>query len=197
MRPRLRDLPNTISLLRLLAVIPVVYLLLERELGWALLLFVAAGLSDGLDGLLAKRFGWQSHLGGILDPLADKVLLVACFLVLGAMSLIPGWLVVLVIFRDLLIVGGAVLYNYRVEEIEAAPILVSKLNTLFQILLVLLVIMNAGVTPVPGWVIATLIWACLLTVVVSGAQYVWIWWRKAAQKGWGEGRGSSTDAQKR
>jgi len=197
LRPRLRDLPNTISLLRLLAVIPVVYLLLERELGWALLLFVAAGLSDGLDGLLAKRFGWQSHLGGILDPLADKVLLVACFLVLGAMSLIPGWLVVLVIFRDLLIVGGAVLYNYRVEEIEAAPILVSKLNTLFQILLVLLVIMNAGVTPVPGWVIATLIWACLLTVVVSGAQYVWIWWRKAAQKGWGEGRGSSTDAQKR
>ena len=197
MRPRLRDLPNIISLLRLLAVIPVVYLLLEREFGWALLLFVAAGLSDGLDGLLAKRFGWQSHLGGILDPLADKVLLVACFLVLGAMSLIPGWLVALVIFRDLLIVGGAVLYNYRVEEIQAAPILVSKLNTLFQILLALLVIMNAGVTPVPGWVIATLIWACLLTVVVSGAQYVWIWWRKAAQKGWGEGRGSSTDAQKR
>ena len=188
MRPRLRDLPNFISLLRLLAVIPVVYLLLEREIGWALLLFLAAGLSDGLDGFLAKHYGWQSHLGGILDPLADKVLLVACFLVLGAMSLIPGWLVALVIFRDLLIVGGAVLYNYRVEEIQAAPILVSKLNTLFQILLVVLVITNAGVLTVPSWVIETLIWACLLTVVVSGAQYVWIWWHKAAQRGWGEGR---------
>ncbi len=183
---RLRDLPNIISFLRLLAVIPILYLLLEHQYGWALLLFVVAGLSDGLDGFLAKHYGWQSNLGGILDPLADKVLLVACFLVLGALSLIPVWLVAAVVFRDLLIVGGAVLYNYRIEEVEAAPILVSKLNTVLQILLIVLVITDAGPMPLPDWVIQTLIWACLVTVIVSGTQYVWIWTHKAVKKGWKE-----------
>jgi len=186
LRLRRRDLPNIISLLRLLAVMPVLYLLLEQEFGWALLLFTAAGLSDGLDGFLAKQYSWQSHLGGILDPLADKVLLVACFLVLGALSLIPVWLVSAVLFRDLLIVGGAVLYNYQVEEVEVAPTLVSKLNTVLQILLVVLVITNAGPMPLPGWIIQTLIWVCVATVIVSGSQYVWVWSRKAAQKGWKE-----------
>jgi cardiolipin synthase len=186
LRIRLRDLPNIISLLRLLAVMPVVYLLVEQQFGWALLLFAAAGLSDGLDGFLAKHYGWQSHLGGILDPLADKVLLVACFLVLGALSLIPVWLVAAAVFRDLLIVAGAVLYNYRVEELQAAPLAASKLNTLLQILLIVIVITDAGVMPLPGWVIKTLIWACLGTVIASGAQYVWIWSRKAAEKGWKE-----------
>lgn len=186
MRLKLRDLPNVISLLRLLAVMPIVYLLLEKEFGWALLLFAVAGLSDGLDGYLAKHYGWQSHLGGILDPLADKVLLVASFLVLGASSLIPVWLVAAVVFRDLLIVGGAVFYNYRIEEVEAAPILVSKLNTVLQILLVVFVITDAGLMRLPDWIIPTLIWACLTTVIVSGSQYVWIWSRKAVEKGWKE-----------
>jgi cardiolipin synthase (CMP-forming) len=181
---RLRDIPNIISFLRLLAVIPVVLFLLEREFGWALALFIAAGASDGLDGFLARQFGWRSRLGGILDPLADKILLVACFLVLGGMGLIPVWLVVAVIFRDLLIVGGATVYNYGVEELEAAPILTSKLNTLLQIALVLAVITDAGPLPLPDWLIDALIWGCLATVLVSGTQYVWIWSRKAMQKGW-------------
>ena len=171
---KLRDLPNIISVLRLLAVMPVVYLLLEKEFGWALVLFAAAGVSDGVDGFLAKHYGWQSRLGGILDPLADKTLLVACFLVLGAMSLIPVWLVLAVVFRDLLIVGGALLYNYRVEEVEAAPILVSKLNTVLQILLLVLVITDAGPMQVPDGVLEILTWACLVTVLISGTQYVWI-----------------------
>jgi len=186
LRLRQRDLPNLISLLRLLAVIPILYLLLEREFGWALLLFAAAGLSDGLDGFLAKHYGWESHLGGVLDPLADKVLLIACFLVLGALVLIPAWLVAAVVFRDLLIVGGALLYNYRVETVEMAPTWASKLNTVLQILLVVLVITDAGPLSLPGWIIRVLIWACLTTVIVSGIQYVWIWSRKAVRKGWKE-----------
>lgn len=183
---RLRDLPNIISFLRLLAVIPVVLLLLEREFGWALAVFALAGLSDGLDGFLAKHFGWQSRLGGMLDPLADKVLLVVCFLVLGTLGLIPLWLVAAVVLRDLLIVGGALVYNYRVEEVEAAPTLVSKLNTVLQILLVVAVITDAGPLPLPPAWISALVWGCLATVLVSGAQYVWIWSRKAAEKGWRE-----------
>jgi cardiolipin synthase len=180
---RARDLPNIISFVRLLAVMPVVYLLLEKEFGWALALFAAAGLSDGLDGFLAKHFGWQSRLGGILDPLADKTLLVVCFLVLGTLSLIPVWLVVAVISRDLIIVGGATLYNYRVEELQAAPIVASKINTVVQILVLVAVMADAGPRPLPDWFMDALMWTCLATVVVSGAQYVWIWSRKAMEKG--------------
>jgi cardiolipin synthase len=181
---KLQDLPNAISLLRLLAVIPVVFLLLQREFGWALVLFALAGLSDGLDGFLAKQYGWQSQLGGILDPLADKVLLMASILVLGTLSLVPAWLVVAVIFRDLLIMGGALMYHYGVETLEAAPTVASKINTLVQIMLVVLVIADAGPTPMSQGIITTLIWICLATVVLSGSQYVWVWSRKAALKGW-------------
>jgi cardiolipin synthase len=181
---KLQDLPNVISLLRLLAVIPVVFLLLQREFGWALVLFALAGLSDGLDGFLAKQYGWQSQLGGILDPLADKVLLMASILVLGTLSLVPAWLVVAVIFRDLLIMGGALMYHYGVETLEAAPTVASKINTLVQIMLVVLVIADAGPTPMSQGIITTLIWICLATVVLSGSQYVWVWSRKAALKGW-------------
>jgi cardiolipin synthase (CMP-forming) len=177
------DIPNIISVMRLIAVIPVVYLLVVHEFGWALLLFVAAGISDGLDGFLAKHYGWQSRLGGLLDPLADKTLLVCCFLVLGAHGLIPLWLALAVIFRDLVIVSGALLYNYRVAEVEAAPILMSKVNTAMQIVLVVAVILDAGLMPLPERLIATLIWACLITVGVSGAQYVWIWSHKAITNG--------------
>lgn len=183
-----KDLPNLISVLRLIAVAPIVYLLLQREFGWALVLFAAAGVSDGLDGFLAKRYGWRSRLGGILDPLADKTLLVCSFLALGTLGLVPVWLVLAVVLRDLVIIGGAVLYNYRVEAVEAAPIPTSKLNTLLQIVLVVMVITDAGLFPLPNGLIETAIWACLVTVIVSGAQYVWIWGRKARTRGWREDR---------
>ena len=181
---QLRDLPNIISALRLVAVIPVVWLLLEHHFGWALVLFAVAGVSDGVDGFLAKRYGWQSRLGGILDPLADKTLLVSCFLVLGSMGKLPIWLVMAVIFRDLVIVSGALLYHYRVADVDAAPTLMSKLNTVIQLVLVVLVIMDAGPIPLPAALIEVLIWACLMTVVVSGVQYVWVWGRKARLQGW-------------
>jgi len=181
---RLEHLPNIISAVRLIAVAPVIYLLLVGAFGWSLALFALAGISDGIDGFLAKRYGWQSRLGGILDPLADKLLLVSCFLVLGTLGLIPAWLVAAAIFRDLLIVGGAVLYHYGIEPLEAAPLPVSKLNTLVQILLVVLVMLDAGVRALPDPLIATLVWLCLATIVVSGAQYVWIWGRRARTRGW-------------
>jgi cardiolipin synthase (CMP-forming) len=180
---QLRDLPNIISFMRLLAVMPVVFLLLEGKFGWALLLFAIAGLSDGLDGFLAKHYHWQSQLGGILDPLADKTLLVACFLVLGALKLIPIWLVVVAISRDLIIVGGATLYHFRVEEINAAPTWASKLNTVLQIGLVVVVIANAGPFPLSAGLIDFLTWACLASILVSGLQYVWVWSRKARAMG--------------
>lgn len=183
---RRKDIPNIISGLRLIAVIPVVWLLLEHQFAWALVLFTVAGVSDGVDGYLAKHFGWQSQLGGMLDPLADKILLVSCFLVLGSMGMIPIWLVLAAVFRDLVIMGGALAYHFRVAEVEAAPTPVSKLNTVLQLALVVLVILDAGVYALPRSLIEALIWTCLVTVVVSGVQYVWVWTWKARAQGWKE-----------
>jgi len=179
-----RDLPNLISFARILLTLPIVWLLYEREFSYALILFAVAGFSDGLDGFLAKHFHWQSHLGGLLDPLADKALLMSSFLVLGGLGLIPIWLVILVVFRDLTIMGGALYYHFSVEEVDARPMLISKLNTLLQILLVLLMVTDAGPYPLPRLLLQVLIWLTGLTTLVSGALYVWVWSNKAHRKGW-------------
>ena len=179
-----RDIPNLISFLRILLTLPIVWLLFEQEFTYALMLFAVAGFSDGLDGFLAKHFHWQSHLGGLLDPLADKALLMSAYLVLGGLGLIPVWLVILVIFRDLTIMGGALYYHFSVEEVDANPSLISKLNTLLQIVLVLAVVTDAGPLPLPLLLVQGLIWATGLTTLTSGALYVWVWTRKARSKGW-------------
>ncbi|MEW8534357.1 MAG: CDP-alcohol phosphatidyltransferase family protein [Candidatus Thiodiazotropha endolucinida] len=179
-----KDIPNLISVLRILLTIPIVWLLFEHEFSYALILFAVAGISDGIDGFLAKRFGWQSHLGGLLDPLADKALLMSSFLVLGGLGLIPVWLVILVIFRDLTIMGGALYYNFSVEELDANPSLISKLNTLLQIVLVLLVVTNAGPFTLPSQLLTWLTWVTGFTTLVSGIAYVWVWTNKARDKGW-------------
>lgn len=178
-----KDIPNFISFARILLTIPVVYLLLERQYGSALLVFAIAGISDGLDGFLAKHFHWQSRLGGILDPLADKALLMTSFLILGGIGLIPVWIVSLVIFRDLLIMGGALSYHFQIEDLEAEPRFISKTNTLFQILTVILVIADAGPFPLPEFMVTALLAITVLTTIASGADYVWVWSRRAAKKG--------------
>jgi cardiolipin synthase len=181
-----RDIPNIISVLRILLTIPVMLFLLQRQYTLALLLFAVAGLSDALDGFLAKHYGWQSRLGGLLDPLADKALLMTCFVVLGATGLIPLWLVVAAVLRDFVIMGGALYYNFQVEEVQPAPSLLSKLNTLLQILLVILVTADAGPLPLPDRLLTGLEWLLLATLLGSGGHYVVAWSRKAAQKGWKE-----------
>jgi len=178
-----RDIPNIISTLRILLTLPVMYFLLQHDYTVALLLFAVAGFSDGLDGFLAKHYGWQSRLGGLLDPLADKALLMSSFLVLAATGLIPIWLVLAAICRDLIIVGGALYYNFTVEEVLPAPSLLSKLNTALQILLVILVVTDAGPFPMPRLLIESLQWLLLFTVLASGAHYVYVWSRKAMRYG--------------
>jgi cardiolipin synthase len=179
-----RDIPNLISFLRILLTLPIVWLLFEQEFSYALMLFAVAGFSDGMDGFLAKHFHWQSHLGGLLDPLADKALLMSSYLVLGGLNLLPVWLVILVIFRDLTIMGGALYYHFSVEAVDANPSLISKLNTLLQIILVLAVVTDAGPLPLPQLLLDALIWGTVLTTLSSGALYVWVWTYKAHSKGW-------------
>ncbi|HEY5603595.1 MAG TPA: CDP-alcohol phosphatidyltransferase family protein [Gammaproteobacteria bacterium] len=174
-----RDIPNIISLLRIALVIPVVYFLLEREFSYALVLFFVAGFSDALDGYLATRNNWTSRLGSILDPLADKLLLVFSYLALGWLHEIPMWLVIAVMFRDVVIVVGAIAYHELIGEYDMMPTWMSKTNTFFQIMLVLAVVFSLGAYSLPGWLINTLIFTVAVTTLVSGINYVWVWGRRA------------------
>lgn len=183
-----RDIPNLITFVRLLLVSPIVWGLLTDQYGLALVLFVIAGLSDALDGFLAKHFGWTSRLGGLLDPIADKLLLVGCYLALAWQGLIPAWLTAVVIGRDLIILSGATIYHMLIERLEAAPSVISKLNTLSQLLLVVAVLFNYGAQALPtGW-LDILFFCVLATTLLSGMDYVWTWGWRAWNKKRGSGR---------
>ena len=176
-----RHIPNIISVIRIILVIPVVVCLLQGNYHWALLLFLIAGLSDGLDGYLARRFGWSSHLGGILDPMGDKLLMVFSYLVLGWLQYLPLWLVVAVILRDVIIVSGGLLYRILIGKVVAEPLLISKINTVLQILLVLLVLISLAIWQVPAQIIEILTYVVFITTVMSGVSYVVLWGQRAWQ----------------
>lgn len=168
-------LPNAVSVTRIVLVAPIVGLLLRSEFGWALALITIAGLSDGIDGYLAKRFGWHTRIGAILDPAGDKLLMAGCFATLAYVSLIPAWLAAIVILRDVIIVAGSTLVNFRVQPLTGEPTRISKLNTLFELMFLLSVIARAGF----GWpeqITVTVLGASILvTVVISGTHYVATW----------------------
>jgi cardiolipin synthase len=134
------NLPNLITLARILLVPVVVWAIASREMQIAFLLFIVAGLSDAVDGLLAKRFGMVSELGAHLDPLADKVLIVSIYVALGITEAIPRWIVILVVSRDILIIGGLMLAWFLDKPMRVKPVLVSKLNTVAQIVFASLVL---------------------------------------------------------
>jgi cardiolipin synthase len=172
-------LPNAISILRIALVAPILMLILEGSFGWALALFWLAGFSDGVDGYLAKRFNWHTRLGALLDPVADKLLVAGLFITLAYTGDIPVWLAATVILRDVVIVAGATAYNFLVRPVQGEPTRVSKLNTALQLLFLLFVISRAGF----GWpeeiTITVLGASVLITVVISGLDYVWSWSRRA------------------
>ncbi len=176
-----QHIPNLITSLRILLVPPFLWLLLQERYEIALLLFVMAGVSDALDGFLAKRFGWTSEFGGILDPIADKLLLVGALLALGWLKELPIWLVALAILRDVIIITGAVSYHLMIERVQASPLLISKLNTLSQLVLVFIIIVHYGLFTLPSWLVSALIYLTALMTVASGAAYVWQWGRLAWQ----------------
>ncbi len=164
-------------------VAPIVWWLLSGSYAWVLVVFFVAGFTDGLDGFLAKRFEWRSRLGGILDPLADKLLLVSSFITLGYIGLAPLWLLVVVVARDLIIVAGAVSYRLFIGKFEASPTTVSKANSALQLLYVLGVVADAGFA-VPGRPVVDLIgYGVLATTAVSGIDYMVTWGVRAWQAG--------------
>lgn len=154
--------------------------MLEQRWDLALPLFLIAGLSDGLDGFLARRYHWTSRLGAILDPIGDKLLMVSSYLILGWLEILPLWLVGLVILRDVVIMAGTVSYRFFIGVVEFEPILLSKINTVCQILLVTLTLcMLAGLEMLAGLQNA-FIYIVSLSTVSSGIAYVYLWGRRAA-----------------
>jgi len=174
-------LPNAISLMRIALVAPILILILDGQFGWALLLFCVAGLSDGLDGYLAVRFDWSTRLGGLLDPAADKLLVTGLFVTLAWIGLIPVWLAVIVILRDVVIVAGAIAYNFIVEPVPGEPSRISKLNTALQMLFIVFVLSHAGFNWPDKITLTVLGASVLVTVVISGVDYVWSWSRRARE----------------
>ena len=179
MRLAARDIPNILTIARVFLTLPVAYLLLEQRYTEALWLFFIAGVSDGLDGFLAKHFGWSSRLGSILDPLADKILLVTTYVCLGWVGVIPMWLVFLVLGRDLIIVLGAAAYYLLIGSYQMAPSWVSKTNTTLQIVLGLALVFSLGAYELPTALLTALVYGVCVTTVLSGLDYVWTWGRKA------------------
>jgi cardiolipin synthase len=171
-RPWLRHVPNVISSLRILLVIPIALALLHRQLLTTMGLFFVAAVSDAADGFLAKRFKWQSALGGVLDPAADKLLLATVFIVLTVLHLVPSWLMVTAVARDLVIVLGALAYRVFLGPVEAHPSTVSKANTLCQAAYILGVIAREEIGIRPEWWLLTLGALTFVTTVVSGVDYV-------------------------
>jgi len=173
----MRYLPNIITLGRLIAVPVTVYFILTGDLVAAFWLFVAAGVSDALDGAIARLFDARTVLGGFLDPLADKALLVSVYVSLANVGLLPLWLVILVVFRDLLIIGGVLLAYTLRQPVTVRPLFISKVNTVAQIALAALVLaVNGPGLPNPvvfGTSLSGLLGLVVAaTTVLSGAVYL-------------------------
>ena len=175
------NVPNFITLSRLCAVPVIIWLIINNDLWLAFWLTVAAAISDALDGIIAKQFNCITTLGAFLDPIADKTLLVCLFIALGIQGYIAAWIVILVVFRDLLIVGGALMFHTITHSLEMAPLKISKINTVVQFGFVV------GILGIEGYAIdvdgvrPTLPFFVALTTIWSGTAYVYLWTRKVSE----------------
>lgn len=180
----LRQVPNLVTILRIALVAPAAWFLWHDQVGYALGLIAVAGVSDAVDGELARRFNWRTRFGAIADPTADKLLVVVVFAVLAIQGHLPLWLLAVVVLRDVVIVSGALTYRRLFGHLDIEPTLLSKINTGSQVvMLILLLVARTGVEP-----LAT---ACAFIVaptgfvlvgafsVISGTQYVVVWSRRA------------------
>ncbi|WP_148862442.1 CDP-alcohol phosphatidyltransferase family protein [Marinobacter fonticola] len=176
---RWRWIPNALTFLRVLLIIPFALALYDGQYRSALLVFLIAAASDGFDGFLARHFDWKTRLGAIADPLADKALLITSYLMLSLTDVLPFWLFLLIVGRDLVIVSGALAYHHFIGRYEMSPSALGKLNTLVQILVVLAIVIYLADYPMQPWVIPVGIWLVAGAAIVSGLHYIFVWTRRA------------------
>lgn len=176
---RWRWIPNALTFLRILLIAPFAAALLAGEHRGALLIFFLAAGTDGVDGFLARHFNWRSRIGAIADPLADKALLITAYLMLTLTSVLPVWLFLLVLGRDLLIVAGALAYHYTVGRYEMEPSIPGKINTFIQILVALAIIVYLANLPMQPWVVDVGVLLVAASTVFSGVHYMYVWGLRA------------------
>lgn len=174
------NLANLITVARLLSVPVVLYCLLHGEMLLGFYVFLFAGLSDAVDGVIARRFNLQTELGAWMDPIADKLLMVSVFVMLAWLDLIPDWIVFLAVTRDALIVGAVMISTLIGNPIKLAPLLVSKLNTAVQILLIVVVLSDQAFGLGLAAAITILLYLTALLTLASGASYLVVWMRHMA-----------------
>jgi cardiolipin synthase len=174
-------LPNIITISRLFLVPVIIWLIVADKPFTAFVVFLVAGLTDALDGFLARRFAWQTELGAYLDAIADKALLMSVYVALGFYGHLPAWLVILVVSRDLLIIGAVMLGWLLDRAMALQPHLLSKVNTALQIALAVLVLAERGLAL--GWAdaIAVCVWLTGATTALSAIIYLVNWLRHMAR----------------
>lgn len=175
----IRMLPNLLTLARIILVVPTAWYLWQQQMAAALMLMLVAGVTDAVDGGLARRFAWQSRFGELLDPVADKLLVVTIFIVFTLQDRLPLWLAAIVVARDIVIISGVGLYRLKMGQVAIAPTLISKANTALQIVaLVLLMIGYLALPTYSDWAMAIIdpygFILLALLAVVSGVQYFFI-----------------------
>jgi cardiolipin synthase (CMP-forming) len=185
-RKRFVTIPNLITIIRFLLVPGVVYAMLSGRMDWAFAGFVIAGVSDGVDGFIARQFNQRSELGAYLDPVADKSLLVSVFVVLGIMGQLPLWLVIAAVTRDALIIIAVLLSSVMARPVEMKPLMVSKANTALQIVLIIVVLAELAFTTDFAWVTDALVYLSGLLTAASAAAYLVAWLRH--MNGYGESK---------
>jgi len=176
------SLPNLISVGRIILVPLIVWLIVSDRMLAAAVVFLLAGISDAVDGFIAKRFNQTTELGAYLDPLADKLLLVSIYVSLGFLDHLQPWLVITVVSRDILIVGAFLLSWVLARPVEVRPLVVSKINTVAQIVLAAVVLANAGLNLSVGDAIFALSLAVAILTLASGGAYLTEWLRHMANE---------------
>jgi len=178
MRESILNLPNLLTLSRIILTPVIVYAILLEQAMLALGLMLVAGASDMLDGAVAKRFGQQTIVGAYMDPIADKLLLISSIVALYMINQVTLFLFLAVVFRDVIIVGGAVMYELVTHRLKMEPTLLSKATTVFQIVCVLIILLNMA-QPLPTLLITVSIWSTFMLTCLSGIHYLVAWTLKA------------------
>lgn len=177
----LRYLPNLLTILRCILIIPFVVCFLSRNYATAFYIFLCAGLTDGLDGWCARQFHWESYIGLILDPIADKILIVISFVLLAWVDVMPWWLIELVLFRDMSILLGVVAwYHVMQRQLVFKPSRLSKTNTLIEFVLISSILWQLSWGGVPKMLHWSLIALVAVTTTGSYVEYMWLWAKRAA-----------------
>ncbi|MFV2089142.1 MAG: CDP-alcohol phosphatidyltransferase family protein [Pseudomonadales bacterium] len=192
---QISQLPNIITVIRILLVLPTSWLLMEFRYVDALVVMAIAGASDALDGWMARHFDWTSRFGAAMDPVADKLLVAAVFIILTVQDHIPLWVAVIALGRDAIIMSGAGAYRLLFEPIEFAPTLVSKANTATQIVMLLMLLLGLSEFPRISAIAFQLVdpycfYLLAILGIGSGVDYVLTWGERAVRHAGGRGSGS-------